>query len=130
MRREVVRRRRLTALAAAVVVVVVAFAVVALASGGSSGPAIATDAAKLVPSNALVYVNLSTDGNRDAVKRARTLGTGFSSYASLRDSILSQLVVGADQKAVSGWLGKEAALALITGTSGSAGSLVMLSVAD
>lgn len=130
MRREVVRRRRLTALAAAVLVVVVAFAVVALASGGSSGPAIATDAAKLVPSNALVYVNLSTDGNRDAVKRARTLGTGFSSYASLRDSILSQLVVGADQKAVSGWLGKEAALALITGTSGSAGSLVMLSIAD
>jgi hypothetical protein len=131
MPREAVRRRRLIALAAAVLIVAaVAAGVVLAAGGGSSGPPIATDAAKLVPSTALVYVNLSTDGDRDQVRRARTLGTGFSSYASLRDSILSQLVVGADSKAVSDWLGGEAALALTTGASGSAGSLVLLSVDD
>jgi hypothetical protein len=128
---EVVRRRRLVAVVAAVLVVAaIVVGVVLAAGGGSSGPPIATAAAKLVPANALVYVNLSTDGDRDQVARARELGGAFSSYTGLRDQILSQLVVGADAKAVSGWLGDEAALALITGTSGSAGSLVLLSVAD
>jgi hypothetical protein len=128
---EVVRRRRLVAVAAAVLVVAAIVAGVALATGGgSSGPPIATAAAKLVPADALVYVNLSTDGDREQVKDARSLGGAFSSYASLRDRILSQLVVGADAKSVSGWLGDEAALALTTGASGSAGSLVLLSVAD
>jgi hypothetical protein len=131
MPREAVRRRRLVALAAAVLIaVLIAAGVVLAAGGGSSGPPIATDAAKLVPSTALVYVNLSTDGDRTQVQRARSLGGGFSSYASLRDSILSQLVVGADSRAVSGWLGGEASLALTTGASGSAGSLVLLSVRD
>lgn len=130
MRREVVRRRRLIALAAAALAAIAIAAGVVLASGGSSSPAMATAAARLVPSSALVYVNLSTDGDRAAVRDAQKLGGAFSSYQSLREQVLSGLVVGAKEDEIATWLGPEAALALTAGSGTSAGSLVLLSVAD
>ena len=63
-------RRRAFAAVALVALAVAGF-VIAGASGGQ--PKIANGAARLVPSDALVYVHLSTDRDRDAVRRAQKL---------------------------------------------------------
>lgn len=129
MRLETVRRRRIVALLAAVAVVALVAGVLA-ASGGSSGPPIATDAAKLVPSNALVYVHLSTDPRRDAVGAARRLASRFSSYERLRAAVLARLSVNGSGAQIGSWLGREMALALVGSSDGTAGSLVLLAVRD
>lgn len=117
--------------AAAAVLVVVAVVVVLLVRGGGSDAPIADEAATLVPSDALVYVHVSTDGDRGAVKDAQDLAGSFDSYERLRDAVLSRLAVGGGgQGSVSPWLGDEAALALLGPQGETAGSLVLLSVRD
>ena len=68
------RRRALAATALAVLA-----AVGILLVGRSGNPPIATGAARLVPSDALVYVHLSTDPRRAAVRRAVKLAGRFPS---------------------------------------------------
>jgi len=128
----VVRRRRLVALAAAAAVLaIVAVVVVLLVAPGSSNGPTADEAATMVPSDALVYVHVSTDGDRGAVKDAQKLAGSFDSYERLRDSVIDRLSVsGGGPAAVSPWLGDEAALALLGPQGGTAGSLVLLSVRD
>jgi uncharacterized protein DUF3352 len=128
--RSQVARRRLFALLGVLAVIAVVVGVLVASSAGA-GPAMADDAAKLVPADALVYVNLSTDGDRDAVEHAAKLAGSFASYERLRDSILKRLAVGeGDEGSVRDWLGDEAALAFVAGQGGSAGSLVLLQVGD
>jgi hypothetical protein len=126
---DVVRRRRL--LAGAAVVAVVALAVVLLvARGSASGPAIATGASRLVPSDALVYVHVSTDGDRGAVKDARALAARFPGWERVRDAVLERLAVSGGGAKVDAWLGDEMGLALLGSQTGTAGSLVLLQVRD
>jgi hypothetical protein len=123
----VVRRRRALLGAALLALAALAAGVVVAIAGGGSGPPIADRAAALVPSDALVYVHVSTDTDRDAVQDAQRLGDDFPSYERLRDQVLSRLAVSGD---IRPWLGDEVALALTGGGDGQAGSLVLLAVGD
>lgn len=128
------RRRRLLIAALALVVVAVILAVVRSCGGGAASAPPATGAARLVPADALVYVHLSTDGSRDAVKRALALAGRFPSFPRLRDSALARISRAGTglsfQRDVRPWLGREAALALLNTPGVTAGSLVVLDVAD
>ncbi|MBX5440997.1 MAG: DUF3352 domain-containing protein [Solirubrobacteraceae bacterium] len=124
-----VRRRRLVAAAAAVLAAVALAAGILVAAGGS-GPPIATGAARLVPADALVYVHLSTDGDRDAVRDGERLGERFPAWEGLRDAVLARLAVAGTDEQVGAWLGDEMALALVGGDGDTAGSLVLLEVGD
>src|SRR5204862_6067059 len=79
MRRAItpVERRRLIALGAALagLVAVVVVVVVLVAGGGSEPPA--TGAARLVPADALAYVHVSTDRDREGVQQAMKLLNRF-----------------------------------------------------
>lgn len=68
-------------------------AALVLGGGGSDahgGPP-ADAAARLVPADALVYVHLSTDRDREATRRAADLASRFPSWPRLRDSLTQQL---------------------------------------
>ncbi|HEX2015237.1 MAG TPA: DUF3352 domain-containing protein [Solirubrobacteraceae bacterium] len=105
----------------------------ALGACGGAGPP-PDDAARLVPSSALVYVHLSTDSTRDTVQRASALLGRFGGYPALRDSVLSRLSAAGGpvdlNHDVKPWLGHEAALALLNSTGPTAGSLVLVEVSD
>ena len=109
--------------------------IVATVGSGESPPA--TGAAKLVPSDALAYVNFSIDSSRPAVKRATTLASKLPSYPLLRAAIQSRLSGLTAQNGsidfsrdIRPWLGGEAAIALLNTTGSTAGSLIVLDVKD
>ena len=114
-------------LSAAIVAAVVA---VALVLGPGNNPP-ATGAAKVVPADALLYVHLSTDQRRSAVRSALSLARRFPGYPRLTRAVDRQLVglLGAPAGQIRAWLGKEAAFALLNTTTSTAGSLVVLDVA-
>ena len=87
---DVHERRRLVALLAAAGVVAVVVAVVLLVSSGGDAPP-STAAAKLVPSNALVFLNVSTDPDRDGVKQAVALGGRLPAFRAVRSTIESEV---------------------------------------
>jgi Protein of unknown function (DUF3352) len=119
------RPRALVVAAAAAVALVAILVVLAAAGGGGSAAAPSQAATRLVPAAALVYVHLSTDTRREGVRRAQTLASSFPSYARLRDGLLRRL--SAPGCGISGSLhGQDAALALLPGTGGTAGSLVLI----
>lgn len=137
MSADVLRRRRLAAAGALALLVAIAVAAVLALGGGSSDAPIAERAAGLVPGDALVYVHVSTDGDREAVSDAVALAEGFPSWEAARRTVLQRLVVAGEddgpvdaEEEVAGWLGDEAALALLDVPSGTAQSLVLLEVAD
>lgn len=121
--------RRRTAVGLVALVVLAAAALLLVGRGGADN-APATGAARLVPANALVYVHVSTDTGRPAVRRAQTLAGRFPSYGRLRDSIIRRLSVSGRGGDVSDWLGDEASIALLPGTGQTAGSLVVVQVRD
>jgi len=120
----------LALLAAAVIAVVVL-------GGGSGGDGPAADrAATLAPADALAWVHLSTDGDRDAVAQALALAgrAGLDgTLAELAGGLLGSGAAGQPvdfRRDVRPWLGDEAALALTRGSRGTAGSLLLLAVSD
>ncbi len=122
------------AVAAAVVLAVVAVVVLA---GGSADTPPAGGAAALVPSDALVYVNLSTDPGRGAVGRTLQLAKGFPGYPLAAAAVETQLgsLLGSSvpvdfARDVRPWLGRDAALAVLDTTTSTAGSLLLLEVSD
>ena len=123
-----VARRRAIAAAVAAGVVAVLLALLLSGGGGGDNAAISERAAGLVPGDALVWVHLSTDGDRRAVRDARDVAARFPSFARLRGSLQRRLSVGGED--VQSWLGDEAGLALLDSTSGTAASLVVLGVRD
>ena len=123
------RRRAVALVALAAVAVLAVVLAVALANSGGAKPP-ATGAARLIPSDALVYLHASTDRGRGAVQRAQKLLERFPSWPGLRDSLLRRLSSGTNRADVSPWLGKEAALALLNTQGSTAGSLVVLGVRD
>jgi hypothetical protein len=129
VRAAIADRRIRAALAGALVVLAVVVAIALAGGGGSSGPP-AADAAKLVPSGALVYVHLSTDTGREATKAALKLAERFPSFERLRNSLLRRLQdprCGTDLRKLRG---KEAALALLNTQTGTAGSLVLVDTGE
>jgi hypothetical protein len=101
-------------------------AVGVIAARGGGEPPPATGAARLVPADALVFVHLSTDPDRAAVRRARALAERFPGFAARRDRILRGLSVRRCGLSREDLRGKEAALALLDARGGTAGSLVLV----
>jgi hypothetical protein len=130
-------RRALVALAA----VIAALSAAIVADSGAGADAPATGAAAVVPSDALAYLHVSTDPGRPAVKRALALAERFPDFPLLREALLVRLSsITPSSGIVSGtvdfssdirpWLGKEAALALLSTTTASPASLIVLDVTD
>lgn len=117
------------------VLVLVAAIVAVMVGGGESGPA--TGAARLVPGNALIYIHVSTDTSRPAVRQAlavtKRLPDSPLLFAAI-DSRLGTLLSGSSNApvdfatAIRPWLGSEAAFAVLDTTTSSAGSLTVLDV--
>jgi hypothetical protein len=126
-------RRGLAALAAVVAIVLI---VVIVSSGGQAEKPPATGAAALIPSDALAYIHLSTDESRPAVTSALALADRFPGYKPLRDGLMTKLGLTGPGIAVNfnteirPWLGKEVALAVFDTASSSAGTLVVVGVAN
>ena len=116
----------------------IAAAVVAIALGASSGPAPpATGAATLVPGNALLYLNVSTDPSRSAVREAMSSVHRLSGAALLLAGVagrLDAMLAGPGSGTVDfatdvrPWLGPEAAFAVLDTPGASAGTLLVLDV--
>lgn len=130
------RRGRVAVAGAALAAVVAVALAVVLRSGGASEAPPATAAARVVPADALAYVNLSTDTSRPAVSRARALGARFPDWPILATAALNRFdaVVGGSSavdfsRQIRPWLGNEASLALVPAADGSAQSVVVLAVA-
>jgi hypothetical protein len=129
------RRGWLIAALAAVAVLVCATALVVASSGGSSQAPPASAAATLVPADALLYVHLSTDPARPAVRRVLALLGRLPDRGSALAALPQRVVdvvggrTGTDfTRDIRPWLGREAAFALLNTTGGSAGSLTVLDV--
>jgi hypothetical protein len=130
-----VRRRRVVALVGggALVLALIAGLLLGL-SGGSPAPP-DTAAARLVPADALAYLNVSLDRGRPGVSqllhRAARL-PGFALVQAAVDQRLGALTGsgGGFSRAASSWLGDEAALAVLpsAGSGARAGSLLLLAV--
>lgn len=126
-------RGRLLLLAAAVLAVGAAVVLLVVERGSDEDRPPATAAAQVVPADALAYVHLSTDADRPAVERALEVGRRFPSYPDLRTTLLGRLSGGRAldfERDVRPWLGDEAALALLDTGRATAGSLVVLALAD
>jgi hypothetical protein len=124
------RRLRIAGLALAALAAVVSIVLLARADGDSPP---ATRAAELVPAGALVYLHLSTDGDREAVGEALRVARRFPGWPRLRDAALARVGGSADaqgRRALESWAGDEAALALEPGEGGQSDALVLVEVAD
>lgn len=121
------------------ILVAVAIALAVALSLGSGEPPPATGAAELVPANALLYLHVSTDPSRPAVRRALMLShrqAGMGVLAAVVKDRLDAMLSGTDGAGISysadvrPWLGREAALAVLDTTGSSAGSLLVLDVGN
>lgn len=119
---------------AALVAAVVILVVVVLPGGASAAPA--AGAARLVPADALVYVHLSTDPDREQTTHALDLLGRFPSVGGIEQQAVSTLRrfnrgTGVDfQRDIRPWLGDEAALALLNTTTAQTGSVFIIDVRD
>lgn len=97
-----------------------------------SGPPPPKDlAARLVPANALAYVHLSTDPEREADRQLLADLQRFPALTALRERLVS--TVGRDfdlARDVRPWLGDEVAIALLDAGGTVADSLLVLAVRD
>ena len=128
--------RRIAAAVAALGVVLLA-ALLILTSGSTSDRPPATAAAALVPSDALLYIHLSTDTSRPGVQRADQLfarlpghGAGLTSLAQRIVAVVGGSAATSYSRDIRPWLGKEAAFALLNTAGSSAGSVIVLAVAN
>lgn len=129
--------RLLAAIAAGLAI---AAAAVAIALNTSSGPAPpATGAAALVPADALLYLNVSTDSSRPAVRQAMARLERLSAAPLLFAAVTGRvdaLLTGSGTSTVDfasdvrPWLGNEAAIAVLDTPGASAGTLIVLAVRD
>jgi hypothetical protein len=131
---EIDRRAVAWGVAAAIALLAIVLVVRACTGGDEGAKPPASDAAKLVPLETLVFASVSTDQDRQADERARDLARRFGAYESTRDALLQRLA-GDDKpvdaaKDVSPWLGDEAAVALIDTGTATAGSIVAIEVTD
>jgi hypothetical protein len=130
----VARKRRVLAVAGLVVVIVLI--VLIAGSGGQAATPPATGAAAIVPSDALAYVDVSTDFSRPSVASALALAARFPGYRSLRDGLMTRLGATGPGVAVDftrdvrPWLGKEIALALFDTPTTTSGRVIIVEVGN
>jgi hypothetical protein len=129
-------RAGLAALAGLVVLIALVVVLVTGSGGAGSGTA-ASAATRLIPSDALAYVNVQLGRGRPAVDRALRVAGRLPDFPLLDGQILarlSQVLAGGrvldTATDVSPWVGDEAAVALLDTTTSTAGSLVLLRVDD
>ena len=122
----VARRPRSLAALAAVAVLALTAGLVCAGGGGADGPPDA--AAALVPAGALVYVHLSTDGEREEDRRLARLAGALPPVARLRERLAAGIAPRAFdvERDVLPWLGDELAYAAVS----PADSVVLAAVAD
>ncbi len=118
------------AVLAAVLVVLLAVLLIGSCGDDGPGPPPPGAAAKVVPANALVYVNVAIDGDRAVTRRALKVAQRFPGYSAQRDSIIRRLTAPGAKGDVRKWAGDEAALALLPGEGATAQSLVLVKVRD
>jgi hypothetical protein len=125
------RRRGRARLGALVVLLAVLVAAAVLAAGSGSIAPPATGAARLVPADALAYVNVSLDPRRDPVRRALRIPGAAGVRAAVEQRLGAIVGLSGDEfaRAARPWLGDEAALALLA-HGGRADSLIVLRVRD
>jgi hypothetical protein len=127
-------QRRRAALGLLVLVLVVVIVLLATSGGGSSGgSAPATDAAAVVPADALLYVHLSTDTSRPATKRALALAEKFPGFPLLAARLGSEFAASGSVSFATDirpWLGRDAAVALLDNGTSAAAPLIVLDVAN
>jgi hypothetical protein len=88
-------------------------------------------AARLVPANALAYVHLSTDPEREEDAKLLADLQRFPALAALRQRVVSTLGRDVDlRRDVRPWLGKEVGLALLDAGGTAADSLLVMAVRD
>src|SRR5947209_16397279 len=86
------QRRELVGAVLVGVLAVIALTFVIAGAGGSSQPPPATGAAALVPSDALLYVHLSTDTSRPSVRRALSLVRRLPDHGAALAAIPQRIV--------------------------------------
>jgi hypothetical protein len=130
------RDRRLVAMLALSLAIVVALVLAVALISAASEPPPATGAAALVPADSLLYVHVSTDRTRPAVRRADALLRRLPAFAAF-ESLLAARVASplADGSAgissdVRRWLGNEAAFVVLDTPGPSAGTLIVVDVRD
>ncbi len=117
-------------------VLLIAVLIAALTAGGAQQSPPATGTAALVPADALLYVHLSTDPQRPAVRRLDALLAGLPDHGGAIIGLGRRFIdvvggsPGANLAAIRPWLGREAAFALLNSTGASAGSVILLAVRD
>ena len=117
-------------------VVVIVLVVLITRSGGQTTTPPATGAASVVPGDALAYIHISTDDSRSQVRSALALAGRFPGYSRLRSELIARLgstgppVAGDFQSNVRPWLGKDAALALLSTGASSTSSLIVVGVSN
>jgi hypothetical protein len=122
----------------AVLIVLIAVAAVLVTGSGGAGSATAASAAtRLIPSDALAYLNLQLGRGRPEVDQALRVAGRLPDFPLLEGQVLSrlsQVVAGGrvldTATDISPWVGDEAAIALLDTTTSTAGSLVLLRVDD
>jgi hypothetical protein len=131
---DVHRRRRLVAVVAGVVLVAIVVVVIVVLNSGGGGDAPSDEAANLVPSDALVFVNVSTDPDSASVKNALKVGNRLPSFASIRTQVLRRLGTRKGpvnfERQIRPWLGNEAALAVLPSAGSVSNSEIVLDVRD
>lgn len=127
------RLRRLVAAAALLALVAVVLAIVVLVTAGGSPQG----AARVVPADALGFVDVSLDQRRGAVGETLRLARQLPDFGPLSASVGARVgAVLSGGRAVDltaqvlPWAGGEAALALLNTTTATAGSLIILDVRD
>src|SRR5947209_14524734 len=126
--------RNLRIFLALAAVLVVAVAAIALATRPGEAPP-ASGAAQLVPGDALLYVHLSTDPGRSAVRSALAVASRFPDFPLAAAAALSRvgaILTGSPTASVDfgsqvrPWLGREIGFALLNTTTSTAGSLAVV----
>jgi hypothetical protein len=123
-------RAVLAALLVAIFLVVVGVA----EKGGGQTTGRPDHTARLVPTDALLYVHGDVDRGSSQWSYATALGKRLRFLAQLRERLLGNLTKGRAQvdpeREIYPWLGKEAAIAFMPDRGGTARSLILLEVAD
>jgi hypothetical protein len=125
------RNMRLSVILGLCLAVAAALALVVALTNGQTETPPATGAAALVPSDALLYVHLSTDRTRPAVRRALALLRRLPAFADLvasEDAKLTASLGAGLPSAIKPWLAKEAAFAVLNTRGSAAGTLVVIDV--
>ena len=129
-------RRRLPLIGGLIAVIVVVVLVIALVSGGGSSPTqAAAGPARIVPADALAYVDIAFGDSQPAFRQATAVLRRMPDLPLIGAAAVSKIGTilsggrSVDFSAqIAPWIGKQAALALLNTKTSTAGSLIIIDV--